>query len=199
MDLARRAGLVPCQRGRLGRGREVDGIVRHLQIKRRAGVGLMTDELHGVVGDGDGARGIGVRPVFGLVGTKVAGGVVAGAAVGGVVAQLGRVPVHVPFAEVSRTVCGINRLEHLRDGSGRERHGIVDGAVAGFLELGRCHAKLNSVARRRTDRVGRVGLRECHSCIGEPLEAWRKVKVGTRVSARRDHRHLGVVPSLVVS
>ena len=54
MYLARRAGLVPCQRGRLGLGREVDGIVRHLQIKRRAGVGLMTDELHGVVGEGAG-------------------------------------------------------------------------------------------------------------------------------------------------
>ena len=62
---------------------------------------------------------------------------VAGATVGDVVAQLSRMPVHVPFTEMRRTVRGINRLEHLRDGLDRERLGIVDGTVAGFLELSR--------------------------------------------------------------
>ena len=183
VDLARRAGLVPCQRGRLGLGREVDGIVRHLQIKRRAGVGLMTDELHGVVGEGDGALGVVVREMLGLVGGQLPGGVVAGAAIGGIVTQLGGMMVHVPLAEVRRPVSGIDRLEHLRDGSGRERRGIVDGAIAGFLELGRCHAELDGMARRRTDRMGRVRLRERHPDIGEALEIRREVKVGTGVGA----------------
>jgi len=46
VDLARRAGFVPCQRGRLDLCREVDGIVRYLQIKRCVGAGLMTYELN---------------------------------------------------------------------------------------------------------------------------------------------------------
>jgi len=89
----------------------------------------------------------------------------------------------VPLAEVRRPVSGIDRLEHLRDGSGRERRGIVDGAIAGFLELGRCHAELDGMARRRTDRVRRVRLRERHPDIGEALEIRREVKVGTGVGA----------------
>ena len=98
---------------------------------------LMPDELHCVVGDGYGALGVVVRPVSGLVGGKLTTSMVAGATVGDVVAQLSRVPVHVPFAEMRRSVRGINRLEHLRDGLDRERLGIVDGTVAGFLELSR--------------------------------------------------------------
>ena len=44
----------------------------------------------------------------------------------------------------------------------------------------------------------RVRLRENHPRVGEALEIRREVKVGTGVGAGRDHRHLGVVPALVV-
>jgi len=198
VHLARRAGLVSGQRGRLGLGREVDGVVRYLQIKRHAGMGLVPDELHGVVGEGDGALGVVVREMLGLVGGQLPGGVVAGAAVGGVVAQFRGMAVHVPFAEVRRPVRGVDRLEHLRDGASRERLWVVDGAVGGFLELGRCHAELDGMARRRANRVGRIRLREDHPRVSKPLEIGREVVVGSGVGTRRDHRHLGVVPALVV-
>ena len=173
--------------------------MRHLQVKRRTGVRLVPDELNGVVGEGDGALGVIVREMLGLVCGQLPRSVVAGAAVGGVVAQLGGMAVHMPLAEVRRAVRGIDRLEHLRDGADGERLRVVDGAVAGFLELGRRHAELDGMARRRADRVGRVRLREGHPRVGESLEVRCEVIVGAGVGARRDHRHLGVVPPLVVS